>query len=105
MISWTVFGLFFGQLFVDVLDLTVGLILQKTIVNLCSHVLKVPEEKLHYRKTDVDTFPLLEKFEQRMPRHFSKKSKKPGSIAREIEGGHLSKVPSWLTRAERVFVL
>ena len=66
---------------------------------------KVPEEKRHYRKTDVDTFPLLEKFEQRMPRHFSKKSKKPGSIAREIEGGHLSKVPSWLTRAERVFVL
>ena len=47
----------------------------------------MPEEKHHYRKTDVDTFPLLEKFEQRIPRHFSKKSKKPGSIAKEIEGG------------------
>ena len=63
----------------------------------------MPEEKHHYRKTDVDTFPLLEKFEQRMPRHFSKKSKKPGSIAREIEGGHLSKVPSWLAWSESLY--
>ena len=57
-----------------------------------------------YRKTDVDTFPLLEKFEQRMPRYFSQIcSKKPGSIAREIEGGHLSKVPSWLVRSESLY--
>ena len=75
MIFWTAFGLFFGQLFVDVLNLKVGLILQKTIVNLCSHLLKVPEGKRDYSKTDVDTFPLLEKFEQRMPRHFSQKVK------------------------------